>query len=69
MALSHIVATDYNTMITLVSDIKEEEKKLDGMLADYEMYITDADRDTYNTLLSGEYGYRIPEMAADTLQT
>ena len=52
MALSHIVATDYNTMITLVSDIKEEEKKLDGMLADYEMYITDADRDTYNTLLS-----------------
>ncbi len=52
MALSHIVATDYNTMITLVSDIKEEEKKLDEMLADYEMYITDADRDTYNTLLS-----------------
>ena len=25
MALSHIVATDYNTMITLVKQIKEEE--------------------------------------------
>ena len=29
MALSHIVATDYNTMITVVADIKEEEKILD----------------------------------------
>lgn len=53
MALSHIVATDYNTMITFVNDIKEEEKKLDGMLADYEIYITDDDRETYNALLSG----------------
>ncbi len=28
MALSHIVATDYNTMIIFVNDIKEEEKSL-----------------------------------------
>ena len=27
MALSHIVATDYNTMIIFVNDIKEEEKE------------------------------------------
>ncbi len=52
MALSHIVATDYNTMITLVNDIKEEEEKLDGMLADYEIYITNDDRETYSALLS-----------------
>lgn len=52
MALSHIVATDYNTMITFVNDIKAEEKRLDGMLADYEIYITDGDRETYNALLS-----------------
>ncbi len=52
MALSHIVATDYNTMITLVNDIKEEEKKLDGMLTEYEIYITNDDRETYNALLS-----------------
>lgn len=32
MALSHIVATDYNTMITLVGQIKEEEALLDKML-------------------------------------
>ncbi|MCI8483359.1 MAG: methyl-accepting chemotaxis protein [Lachnospiraceae bacterium] len=52
LALSHIVATDYNTMITLVNDIKEEEKKLDDMLTKYEIYITDDDRETYNALLS-----------------
>ena len=32
MALSHIVATDYNTMIILVKQIKEEEAALDDML-------------------------------------
>ncbi len=52
MALSHIVATDYNTMITFVNRIKEEEKKLDGMLADYAVYITDDDRETYDALLT-----------------
>lgn len=52
MALSHIVATDYSTMITLVNNIKDAEAELDGMLADYEIYISDDDRDTYNALLS-----------------
>ncbi len=52
MALSHIVATDYNTMITLVTQIKEEEAALDAMLASYETYVTDADREIYQTLLS-----------------
>ncbi|EOS25778.1 hypothetical protein C806_01905 [Lachnospiraceae bacterium 3-1] len=52
LALSHIVATDYGTMITLVNDIKEEEKILDDMLAKYEIYITDDDRETYDALLS-----------------
>ena len=52
LALSHIVATDYSTMITLVNDIKEEEKNLDDMLAEYEIYITNDDRETYDALLS-----------------
>ena len=33
MALSHIVATDYDTMTTLVQQIKQEEALLDNMLA------------------------------------
>ena len=36
MALSHIVATDYETMIMLVGQIKEEEGLLDERLAKYQ---------------------------------
>ena len=35
MALSHIVATDYNTMITVVTQIKEEEEALESYLEEY----------------------------------
>ena len=33
MALSHIVATDYDTMIKVVGDIKEDEAQLDIIIA------------------------------------
>ena len=52
LALSHIVATDYHTMITLVGQIKEEEAALDVMLADYEDYVTPDDQMVYETLLT-----------------
>lgn len=52
MALSHIVATDYDTMISLVQQIKEEEALLDGMLAEYEYHIIPDDRIQYESLLS-----------------
>ena len=52
MALSHIVATDYNTMITLVQQIKEEEKVLDDMLADYKDHVIPEDQKHYKLLLS-----------------
>jgi len=52
MALSHIVATDYNTMITLVQQIKEEEQQLDQMLAEYESYVISEDQAQYQSLLS-----------------
>lgn len=50
MALSHIVATDYQTMITVAGQIKEEEKKLDGYLDLYESYVKD-DTEVYKELL------------------
>ncbi|MCI9080608.1 MAG: methyl-accepting chemotaxis protein [Lachnospiraceae bacterium] len=52
MALSHIVATDYDTMITLVQQIKEEETLLDDMLADYKDHVTPEDKKQYELLLS-----------------
>ena len=50
MALSHIVATDYNTMIELVAQIKEEEKTLEGYLKEYESYVS-GDEGIYAQLL------------------
>lgn len=52
MALSHIVATDYDTMITLVGQIKEEEALLDEKLAEYKPYISSEDKTDYDALLS-----------------
>ena len=52
MALSHIVATDYDTMTTLVQQIKQEEALLDNMLAEYESHVISEDRLQYQTLLS-----------------
>ena len=52
MALSHIVATDYDTMITLVQQIKKEEAVLDDMLAKYEYHVISKDQNQYEQLLS-----------------
>lgn len=51
MALSHIVATDYDTMILLVRQIKEEEALLDDMLSQYEAFVVHSDRAQYDSLL------------------
>ncbi len=51
MALSHIVATDYHTMITVVEQIKEEEKILEAYLEEYESYVTEDEEGIYAQLL------------------
>ena len=58
MALSHIVATDYNTMITLVGQIKEEEALLDDMLEEYSRYVIPQDQSRYESLLSDYASFR-----------
>lgn len=51
MALSHIVATDYNVMITVVAQIKEEEKVLESYLEEYQAYVTEDEEAIYMQLL------------------
>lgn len=58
MALSHIVATDYDTMIVLVGQIKEEEKLLDEMLAEYQAYVMQKDSQLYDSLLSNYASFK-----------
>lgn len=51
LALSHILATDLDTMITLVDQIRAEETELEGQLAEYEQYLLEEDRNAYKQLL------------------
>lgn len=51
-ALSHIIATDLNTLIQLVDEVRQEQVILDGYLNAYREYV-DADKQaTYDQLLS-----------------
>lgn len=50
MALSHIVAADYQTMITVAAQIKEEEAQLDEKLKTYEMYAAEEEKPEYEKL-------------------
>ena len=52
LALSHIVATDYNTMITLVKQLKDEEALLDNTLSQYESNVISEDQEQYQSLVS-----------------
>ncbi len=51
LALSHIVAMDYNTMIVVVGQIKEEEKTLETYLKEYETYVMEEEKAIYTQLL------------------
>ena len=51
LGLSHIVATDYDTMINVIKDIKETEKKLEEELKNYAHNINDKAMQTYKELL------------------
>ena len=51
LALSHIIATDYNTMIEAVESIKERQKILDEALKNYEVHIDDTSRTAYENML------------------
>ncbi len=58
MALSHIVATDYDTMTTLVGQIKQEEALLEEKLQEFEPYVMPKDRAQYEVLLSDYDSFR-----------
>ena len=52
LGLSHIVATDLDSMISLVDVIRSEQTVLDEYLSDFEQFIDDSDRENYEAILS-----------------
>lgn len=58
LALSHIVASDFNTMIQTSQEIKQEETKLDLMINTYRERLKDSDVSSYDQLLSDYEQFR-----------
>lgn len=58
IGLSHIVATDLQSMVSLVDNIRDKEETLDGYLKDFEIYVTAEQKGTYNTLLENYAGLK-----------
>lgn len=56
MALSHIVATDAESMISLVNSISGQEEVLDGQLKSYKKYVED--EKSYQAILSNYQAFR-----------
>lgn len=52
LALSHIIATDYNTKISLVESIKQTQEILKQNLAEYAVYVDAESEAQYNNLLA-----------------
>lgn len=65
--LSHIVATDLDTMISMVDTIRAEQEILEGYLADYEAnYLLESDRESFEKIVADYEGmkYEIANMMA-----
>ena len=59
LALSHIVATDFNTMVSLVATIRGEEAVLEEELDKFEKsYVTEGNKKSYNQLVESYEGLK-----------
>ena len=58
LGLSHIVATDLNTMISLVETIRSEQETLVTYLDDFQEYVTDDNKAEYDALVSNYEGMK-----------
>ncbi len=58
MALSHVLATDLESMISLVDGIKEQEDVLEGYLEDYSPYVTESMAGDYESIFANFEGLK-----------
>lgn len=66
LALSHIVATDFNTMLTIVDEIHETQATLAGQLAAYKEYLSEENTEDYKALCDNadKMNYYIADLMA-----
>lgn len=58
LGLSHIVATDLETMIGLVDRIRSEEAVLEGYLEEFKIYVDEDNQAEYNNLMTNYEGMK-----------
>lgn len=58
LALSHIVATDFETMTSIITEIENEEAVLDEYIADYQKYVTNDSTSSYEKLVSDYQSFK-----------
>lgn len=58
LALSHIVATDFETMTSIITEIENEEAVLDEYIADYQKYATSDSTSSYEKLVSDYQSFK-----------
>ncbi len=58
LGLSHIVATDLDTMISLVAEIRNQEAVVEGYLEDFQSFVTPEQQENYNGLLENYQGLK-----------
>ena len=58
LGLSHIVATDLDTMLFLVRNVRDNEEALDRLLAEYLSYVTEEQMGNYNGLIANYEGLK-----------
>lgn len=52
LGLSHIIATDLNTMISIVEEMQTEQETLEQELEDYRKYVEPEDESSYEMVVS-----------------
>lgn len=58
LGLSHIIATDLETMIQLVDDIRAEEDEFEKCLDEYQTYVTDDTKKDFDSLMENYEGLK-----------
>lgn len=58
LALSHIIATKFSTMVDIVNEIEEKEGKLDQNLEDYKKYANAKNAEYYNNIVISYKEYK-----------
>ena len=58
LALSHIVATDFETMTSVISEIESEEAVLEQYIADYQKYVDESSASSYEKMVSDYQSFK-----------